>query len=255
MSRRFVNSAARLRYLEPAALRIAPHPCPACGPSILIRLARSDLGVRCVRCGSSAITLSLIRVLRDRVSDLSDRSCYELSTRGGVFAFLKRHAARVTGSEFIDGIEPGTIRDGIRCEDVQELTFADSSFDICTSTEVFEHVANDIKAFSEIQRVLKPGGMLLFTVPLFPAENTVERARLEHGRIQHLKPPMFHDDHLRGLNKVLVFRDYGTDITHRLENAGFASAEIVRLPPELWWGHARPVLVAIKGGGVSATNA
>ena len=57
------------------------------------------------------------------------------------------------------------------CQDVQHLTFDDAEFDICTSTEVFEHVPDDIKGFKEIYRVLKDDGVFIFTVPIHDEED------------------------------------------------------------------------------------
>ena len=45
------------------------------------------------------------------------------------------------------------------------IPFADSSFDSVVSTQVFEHLANPLKAAKEVYRVLKTGGILLITVP------------------------------------------------------------------------------------------
>jgi SAM-dependent methyltransferase len=42
---------------------------------------------------------------------------------------------------------------------------------------VFEHVPDDARGFSELRRVLRPGGKMLFTVPLFDAPDTVDRVR------------------------------------------------------------------------------
>jgi len=64
----------------------------------------------------------------------------------------------LTLSEYLENVPPGECRGNFQCQDVQELTYPDNSFDVCTCTEVFEHVANDVKGFSEIYRVLKEGG-------------------------------------------------------------------------------------------------
>lgn len=45
------------------------------------------------------------------------------------------------------------------------LPFEDSSFDAILSTQVFEHVADIEDAVSELRRVLKPGGVLVASVP------------------------------------------------------------------------------------------
>lgn len=45
------------------------------------------------------------------------------------------------------------------------LPFSDASFDSVLCTEVLEHVPEPLQALYEIARVLKPGGVLLLTVP------------------------------------------------------------------------------------------
>lgn len=53
--------------------------------------------------------------------------------------------------------------------DVCDMPFPDNSFDAVFLIEVLEHVHNPPKALSEIYRVLKPGGTLIFSVPfIFP---------------------------------------------------------------------------------------
>ncbi len=240
--------AHRLRYaasiLEPTALALRRFACPLCGGRFLVRLARSELGVRCLRCGASATTLSLASVLRAERPGFAAGRVYELSSRGPLFEFLRREVADLTFSEYFDGVAPGEYRDGVQCQDVARLTFADGSFDLVTSTEVFEHVPDDRRGFAEVRRVLRPGGAFLFTVPIENAERTVERAVLERGAVRHLLPPAYHDDRIRGRGSVLVFRDYGRDITARLLGAGFDEARIDIRFAKTFFDTGRGVVVA-----------
>ena len=48
---------------------------------------------------------------------------------------------------------------------VVQLPFPDGTFDLVTSLDVIEHVEDDGAALEEMRRVLKPGGLLLLTVP------------------------------------------------------------------------------------------
>ncbi|MDQ3811676.1 MAG: class I SAM-dependent methyltransferase, partial [Chloroflexota bacterium] len=50
---------------------------------------------------------------------------------------------------------------------VEQLPFADATFDVATSFEVIYHLAvgSDAQALRELRRVLKPGGLLLLRVP------------------------------------------------------------------------------------------
>lgn len=217
--------------------------CPACGPSLLLAWGADEMQVRCLRCRGTPVHLSLLAAIRAHVPALAARRAYELSTVGPVPRWLRAHCRQATTSEYLDGVEPGGSRDGIRCEDVQRLSFADASFDLCTSTEVFEHVPDDDAGFRELHRVLAPGGWLVFTVPVHDAPATVERARNEGGQVEHLLPPAYHGDRLRGPGAVLVYRDYGADLPGRVRAAGFSHAALWS-PPRAFLGHARQVLVA-----------
>jgi len=221
--------------------------CPGCGPSLLLRLGDDETQVRCPRCRGTPVHLSLLDALAVHVGPLSRLDAYELSSSGALLRHLRRRCRTVVASELIDGVAPGQVRDGVRCEDVQRLSFADASFDLCTSTEVFEHVPDDMAGFRELHRVLRPGGRLVFTVPLGDAARTVERARLVDGQVEHLLPPAYHGDRLTGACSVLVYRDYGQDILDRLRGCGFPDVFLHR-PRQGWFDHARQVVVARRAG-------
>lgn len=63
---------------------------------------------------------------------------------------------RVTANPFLD--------EGI-VSDVGAIPYPDNSFDIVFADNVMEHLARPDEAFSEIRRVLRPGGRLLFKTP------------------------------------------------------------------------------------------
>jgi len=232
-----------LGLLRLPELAFASGHCVLCdGRRPFVRLRRDEIAVRCLGCGASPITLSMVDVLRGFA--LERLHVYELSARGPLCAFLQRSAGYLTTSEYLDGAVAGELRDGVRHEDIQALSFPDRSFDMCTSTEVLEHVPDDRLAMGEILRVLKPGGHFVFTVPLTQNPSTFERARLKtDGTIEHLETPEYHVDPARGGSAILAFRNYGLDIVDRLREAGFGRAEI-HMPSALPWDYQRPVVVA-----------
>jgi SAM-dependent methyltransferase len=175
--------------------------------------------------------MSIIDILTKVSSNLNSKHIYELSAHGALFKYLQKNAGVLTYSEYFNDTVCGEYKNGIECQSVENLTYGNCVFDICTSTEVFEHVDNDIKGFSEILRVLKPNGIFVFTVPLSNG-STIERDFLS---------PQYHYD-LNG--KVLVYRNYGRDILDRLVLSGFTKAEI--LDKQLPWNYVVPVIIAYK---------
>jgi len=244
--------AARLaaRELEWSALRLGVGRCPLCGGRLFARISRDLLGTRCLRCLASPISMAIGSVVARTLQDARDRRILELSSRGPFHAFLERTVASgrgtLTSCEFFDDTPPGAWRAGVQCQDVQQLSYADASFDLCTSTEVFEHVPDDRRGFAEIFRVLAPGGRFIFTVPIADADTTVERARLEPDGVRHLLEPAWHDDFIRGAARVLVYRDYGRDVTNRLAEAGFIDARIESVEDPAGFGCVARVVVTRK---------
>lgn len=57
----------------------------------------------------------------------------------------------------------GKVEKGDACN----LPFADQEFDLVLATDIIEHVDDDLRAVSEIYRVLAPGGTAIITVPAF----------------------------------------------------------------------------------------
>jgi len=232
---------ATLRRLSVKAFR-----CPLCGPSLLVRLGENEVAVRCIKCHATPIAMSVGSVLRARVPALELATVYELSSRGPLHRYLQRHSKSLVSSQYVEGAVLGSTIAGVRVENVQRLTFPSNTFDVCTSTEVFEHVADDQQGFREVFRVLKPGGVLVFTVPIDLNAKTRERARLVGGTLVHFAPPEYHRDPAKKQSPVFAFRNYGFDIVARLNEAGFSQAEITHPPAADWFGYSRPVILARK---------
>jgi SAM-dependent methyltransferase len=198
--------------------------------------------------------MSFIGVLKDMVGDdLSHKVLYEMSSYGPLQRFLRKHSGEFHCSEFFEDITPGDTKFKAQCQDVQALTFDDEVFDIVTSTEVFEHVPNDLKGFAEVCRTLKRGGYFVFIVPFYETP-TVERAIYADGKITHLLEPEYHDDPLKA-DGCLCYRNYGPDIVDRLLSGGFEDARIIAGNDFTDWGYMRYVIVARKSMGIDPRSA
>jgi len=87
------------------------------------------------------------------------------------------------------------------------LPFADASFDVVLSFQVFEHVRDTARYLAEIDRVLAPGGVLLLVTPdratrLLPFQRPWNRFHLREYRpdeIRALLAPRFGDIRMLGM--------------------------------------------------------
>ncbi len=95
--------------------------------------------------------------------------------------------------------------------DIHQIPFGDNHFDVVLCNHVLEHVDNDIKAMSEICRVLKPGGFAILQVPFFSPipDTTFEDITITHPRER--EKAFGQDDHVR---------KFGKDYPQRIERAG-----------------------------------
>jgi SAM-dependent methyltransferase len=115
---------------------------------------------------------------------------------------------------------------GIRHEDVENLSFSDGEIDLIVSNDVFEHVPNPSKAFAECTRVLKKGGVMLATLPFHQNEdNSIIRAKIIDGKLEHILPPEYHGNPVSA-DGSLVFTDFGWDILDVIKRAGFSKVSL-----------------------------
>lgn len=101
--------------------------------------------------------------------------------------------------------------------DIQNMPFKNNEFDVIICNHVFEHIENDIKAMTEIYRILNRGGWAIMQVPINKnLENTYENSLITN--------PMEREKHFgRGDH----LRMYGLDYKKRLRSAGF-KVEIIK---------------------------
>ena len=100
--------------------------------------------------------------------------------------------------------------------DIHQIPFEMNMFDVVLCNHVLEHVKDDIRAMSEIHRVLKPGGLAILQVPFF---NPIPDATFEDPTITNKseREQLFgQDDHVRR---------YGRDYSERIKRSGLEPFE------------------------------
>lgn len=114
-----------------------------------------------------------------------------------------------------------------RHESITELSYATNSLDIIVHSDVLEHVYDTELSIRECARVLRKGGIMLFTAPFFISLSTsILRGRpVPGGRIEHLEPPEYHGDGISSKG-IYTFHSFGWDLLGMLRKNGFSSAEI-----------------------------
>ena len=106
--------------------------------------------------------------------------------------------------------------------DMTALPFEDHTYDLVCHSDTLEHVARPVDGLRECRRVLRPGGVLAFTVPIVPGRPTRRRDGL---------PPSYHTGPVANASDYLVHTEYGDDAWRQVVDAGFDECCITALAP------------------------
>jgi 2-polyprenyl-3-methyl-5-hydroxy-6-metoxy-1,4-benzoquinol methylase len=128
---------------------------------------------------------------------------------------LRHQAPGYVASQFDPKLARGTVHPtlGYRSEDLAAQTFADESFDIVVTQDVFEQVSDPAASIREIARTLRPGGVHIASVPLVRKwQPSFTRVRLTpDGKYEYLLPPDYHGNPVDPSGSLVV-TDWGYDI-------------------------------------------
>ena len=158
------------------------------------------------------------------------RHAFEAARKGATVFALDWAQEEVVGTRNTFGamIEAREIPDvtygGALRGDATRLPFDDGTFDVVVTSEVLEHIQDDVTAISELHRVLKPGGTLGVTVPTWWPE-----------KINWMLSDEYHAPKSPG-GHVRIYS--ATELKAKLRSAGldvFASHHAHALHSPYWW--------------------
>jgi SAM-dependent methyltransferase len=203
----------------------------------------------CSLCGASPRSRAFMSVLEAVCPAWRDRSMHESSPWGAASEALARECRRYVGTHYYPDVSPGSLHNGLRCENLERLTFADASFDLVVTQDVMEHILDPAAALSEIARTLVPGGFHVFTVPFYDRQETLVRATRTPQGIEYLEPPQYHGNPIDGRGS-LVTREWGSDIVAFIDSTSGLRTKVYGVPDRslLTQGHLLYVFVSQKTG-------
>ena len=208
--------AGKLALLLKSSLKLKTNAgfCPTCNRKTFFVKDNGDYDrdfLECLRCGSLPRQRMFMLALEMYCPDWRNKNMHESSPGSSASFYMEDQCKQYSSSQYFPDLKGGEYKDGFRCENLEALTFADNTFDVFVSQEVMEHVFDPEKAFSEIARVLKPGGVHIFTTPLVPKIMTRKRATISaKGEVTHLFEPSYHGNPVDPNGSLLTY-DWGTD--------------------------------------------
>jgi len=161
--------------------------CPVCGYSGPFQDVNPPSGRRkhakCPRCGAAERHRIQYMVVKNLLKD-RDTSSSRMLHFAPEELFKEFFSTRFGNYETADLV----MKDVDHHIDLQNLPFEDQTYDFVFASHVLEHIPDDIKAISEIRRILKPNGIAVLPVPLV-AEKTVDYPEPNPHEAYHVRAP------------------------------------------------------------------
>jgi hypothetical protein len=202
---------------QPLVASLEGH-CPICEQDTIFEARNAWFRdhLNCLSCSGGSIPRerAIMQVLRELAPDWKTQTIHESSPSSrGASVVLERDCVGYAPTQFYPDAPRGTYRDGVRCEDLEQQTFDNESFDLVVTQDVMEHIFHPERAYQEIWRTLKPGGLYLHTTPIYKDRVTTERrASLgKDGTVIHLAEPEYHGNPVDPKGSLVTFH-YGYDL-------------------------------------------
>jgi SAM-dependent methyltransferase len=189
--------------------------CPCCGEASKFRSFGVEPRWLCPRCGSLARHRLLALFLAEHRELIQGRTVLHFAAEPAIRPLVEPYAQRYISCDIHP--RPGQIR-----IDIERVDLPEAEVDLIICNHVLEHV-DDIRALSELRRVLKPLGVLLVMVPIVEGwDRTYEDLNIV---VPEERRRLFgQEDHVRY---------YGRDIRDRIAAAGFDVGEYTAVEPSV----------------------
>lgn len=192
--------------------------------------------VACVKCGQVNRVRAAMHLLHQVAPISPDAPIYVTEQVTPLYRWLEARYPLIQGSEYLGStVEPGALLNGIRNEDITRLAFGSDVFEYVLTFDVLEHVPHYLRGVEEIYRCLKPGGIMLMSVPFArDSQRNIIRATLnDNGEIVHHLPPEYHGNPVDREKGSLCFQYFGWEFLDQLRSVGFRRVRMV-----LYWSAA-----------------
>jgi hypothetical protein len=113
--------------------------------------------------------------------------------------------------------------------DITDIKYPDGTFDVVVASHVLEHIPDDVRAMSELRRVLKPGGWAVLQVPIWgpktrddPSITDPDERERRYGQPDHVRMYGHDGEYERRLRqagweveRVRIVDELGPELSHR----------------------------------------
>lgn len=135
--------------------------CPICNYNGPFLDKKNRHRAKCPKCGELERARMAMLVLNKYFDDNKAAATDVLHISPENFLrklFKKKYKSYITGDLYRKDVD--------KQFNIENIPFADNSFDLVFASHVLEYVKNDTQAISEIKRVLRPGGLAMLPVPV-----------------------------------------------------------------------------------------
>jgi len=183
-----------INYLNQRVNKKATHYCNFCEKKITNFVHNSNRlriswNAICPQCSSRQRHRGLLIIYQKLLKELNNPSILHFAAEPIFYPLFKKYHYKTTDYYLTDVDFPQ--------EDIQNLSFADETYDLILCNHVIEHVPDDGAALRELYRILRRKGCTLLSIP---------------GNWKRLETILFGDLTYNG-----HYRDYGKDIIKKLE--------------------------------------